>query len=83
MYVSFVNIFLVKNQCKERRLLVISGVVYDVGSFMDDHPGGKALLLSACGRDATADFKGAVHAHRLCATHILETLQVARASWIV
>ncbi|KAH9307249.1 hypothetical protein KI387_035160, partial [Taxus chinensis] len=41
--------------------LVIGGKVYDVTKFMDDHPGGDEVLLSATGKDATDDFEDVGH----------------------
>ncbi|KAJ8534577.1 hypothetical protein K7X08_016305 [Anisodus acutangulus] len=41
--------------------LVISGKVYDVTKFLDDHPGGDEVLLSATGNDATDDFEDVGH----------------------
>ncbi|CAL1367301.1 unnamed protein product [Linum trigynum] len=41
--------------------LVISGKVYDVSSFMEDHPGGEEVFLSATGKDATKDFEDVGH----------------------
>uniref|UniRef100_A0A2P2JXW4 Cytochrome b5 heme-binding domain-containing protein n=1 Tax=Rhizophora mucronata TaxID=61149 RepID=A0A2P2JXW4_RHIMU len=35
--------------------------VYDVTPFMDDHPGGDEVLLSATGKDATNDFEDVGH----------------------
>jgi cytochrome b involved in lipid metabolism len=36
--------------------IVISGIVYNVTSWMDDHPGGDDILLENGGKDATDAF---------------------------
>ncbi|KAJ8749498.1 hypothetical protein K2173_025693 [Erythroxylum novogranatense] len=41
--------------------VVINGKVYDVTKFLDDHPGGDEVLLSATGKDATDDFEDVGH----------------------
>ncbi|XP_057956963.1 cytochrome b5 [Malania oleifera] len=41
--------------------LIISGKVYDVTKFLEDHPGGDDVLLSATGKDATDDFEDVGH----------------------
>ncbi|SAM77719.1 related to CYB2-L-lactate dehydrogenase (cytochrome b2) [Ustilago bromivora] len=39
--------------------LVVEGGVYDVTSYLDSHPDGKAMLLKDAGKDATIAFKAA------------------------
>jgi len=44
--------------------IVVSGKVYDVTKYLDEHPGGDGLILCLAGRDATADFDEAGHTKR-------------------
>ncbi|KAI9112289.1 hypothetical protein K1719_016812 [Acacia pycnantha] len=41
--------------------LVINGKVYNVTKFLEDHPGGDDVLISATGKDATDDFEDVGH----------------------
>ncbi|KAI9182825.1 hypothetical protein LWI28_029208 [Acer negundo] len=41
--------------------LIISGKVYDVTPFLDDHPGGDEALINVTGKDATDDFDDVGH----------------------
>nr|BAJ93859.1 predicted protein [Hordeum vulgare subsp. vulgare] len=41
--------------------LIISGKVYDVTPYMEEHPGGDEVLLACTGKDATADFDDIGH----------------------
>lgn len=36
--------------------MAIEGNVYDVTQFLDEHPGGKKILLKNSGKDATSKF---------------------------
>ncbi|KAK8541580.1 hypothetical protein V6N13_137815 [Hibiscus sabdariffa] len=45
--------------------LVIGGKVYNVTKFLEDHPGGDEVLLSATGKDATDDFEDVGHSRAL------------------
>ncbi|KAI1811938.1 cytochrome b5-like heme/steroid binding domain-containing protein [Poronia punctata] len=47
----------VSEHCSPNDLwIIIRGRVYDVSSYLDDHPGGKDVLLQVSGGDATEDF---------------------------
>ena len=41
-----------------RALIAIAGVVHDVTDFISQHPGGKAMIKSGIGKDATSHFNG-------------------------
>eukprot|EP01012_Entosiphon_sulcatum_P022210 TRINITY_DN2712_c0_g1_i1.p1 TRINITY_DN2712_c0_g1~~TRINITY_DN2712_c0_g1_i1.p1 ORF type:complete len:131 (+),score=20.81 TRINITY_DN2712_c0_g1_i1:276-668(+) len=41
--------------------LIIDGQIYDVTSFLDDHPGGVDALVDIAGRDATDAFEAVGH----------------------
>lgn len=61
---------------KERALVAIGGVVHDVTHFIKDHPGGRTLISSAIGKDATAIFNGGVYLHSNAAHNLLSTMRV-------
>lgn len=46
---------------EENAWFVISNHVYDVSKFLDEHPGGKEVLLDVVGRDATNSFEDVGH----------------------
>lgn len=68
-----------KQQCSDgpRKLVLISGIVHDVTDFIDYHPGGRALISSGVGKDATAAFNGGVYKHHNAAHNLLATMRVA------
>lgn len=59
-----------------RALVAVAGVVHDVAGFIADHPGGKALISSGVGKDATAMFNGGVYNHSNAAHNLLSTMRV-------
>ncbi|KAB8237673.1 hypothetical protein ETB97_008006 [Aspergillus alliaceus] len=59
-----------------RGLVVIAGVVHDVTEFIKDHPGGKVMISSGIGKDATAMFNGGVYCHSNAAHNLLSTMRV-------
>ncbi|KAK6940534.1 Cytochrome b5-like heme/steroid binding domain [Dillenia turbinata] len=50
-----------EHNSREDCWLIIDGKVYDVTKFLDDHPGGDEVLISATGKDATDDFEDVGH----------------------
>ncbi|KAH0259568.1 putative delta-9 desaturase, partial [Aureobasidium melanogenum] len=66
-------------QCKNgRQLISVAGIVHDLGesNFVNDHPGGKAMIKSGIGKDATAMFNGGVYFHSNAAHNLLSTMRV-------
>ena len=59
-----------------KALVAIAGVIHDVTDFIKDHPGGKALISSAIGKDATSMFNGGVYQHSNAAHNLLSTMRV-------
>ena len=59
-----------------RALVAVAGVIHDVTAFIKDHPGGKALISSGIGKDATAIFNGGVYNHSNAAHNLLSTMRV-------
>jgi len=59
-----------------RGLIAVAGVVHDVTDFINEHPGGKSLIKSGLGKDATAMFNGGVYQHSNGAHNLLSTMRV-------
>jgi stearoyl-CoA desaturase (delta-9 desaturase) len=57
-------------------LIAVAGVVHNVSNFIKEHPGGKTLISSAIGKDATAMFNGGVYDHSNAAHNLLSTMSV-------
>ncbi|KAK0564224.1 stearoyl-CoA 9-desaturase [Tilletia horrida] len=63
-------------EAKSRPLIVVSGFIHDVGSFMDQHPGGRHLLQGKIGKDATTAFMGGIYDHSNAAHNLLSMMRV-------
>ncbi|EER41537.1 conserved hypothetical protein [Histoplasma capsulatum var. duboisii H88] len=61
---------------KKDLYVTIHDTVYDVSSFVDEHPGGEEVLLDVGGRDATDAFEDVGHSDE--AREILERLQIGK-----
>lgn len=59
-----------------KALIAIAGVIHDVTDFIKDHPGGRALIGSGIGKDATALFNGGVYNHSNAAHNLLSSMRV-------
>lgn len=65
-----------QHNSKEDCWVVIDGKVYDVSSYLDEHPGGDDVVLAATGKDATDDFEDAGHSES--AKELMETFCIAQ-----
>jgi stearoyl-CoA desaturase (delta-9 desaturase) len=65
-----------QEQSTKRPLVLISGFIHDVSSFLEDHPGGRHLLAKNIGRDATTAFFGGVYNHSNAAHNLLAMMRV-------
>ncbi|EGX47278.1 hypothetical protein AOL_s00088g54 [Orbilia oligospora ATCC 24927] len=59
-----------------KALIAVAGVIHDVSDFIKDHPGGKAMIKSGIGKDATAMFNGGVYNHSNAAHNLLSTMRI-------
>ncbi|CAI7677388.1 unnamed protein product [Penicillium pancosmium] len=59
-----------------KALIAIAGVIHDVTGFIKDHPGGRALISSGIGKDATSLFNGGVYNHSNAAHNLLSSMRV-------
>nr|QWJ73357.1 Cytochrome B5 isoform C [Isatis tinctoria] len=50
-----------RHKCKNDCWILIHGKVYDISSFIDEHPGGDNVILAVTGKDASADFDDVGH----------------------
>jgi stearoyl-CoA desaturase (delta-9 desaturase) len=63
---------------KGAKLVVVDGIVHDVASFIENHPGGIKILEGKIGKDATMAFNGSVYRHSKAARNIAAMLRVSR-----
>jgi len=59
-----------------RKWIVINNIIHDVADFIEDHPGGKALIKSGLGKNMTDAFTGGVYDHSNAARNLLSTMRV-------
>lgn len=59
-----------QKQSETRALVAVAGFIHDVSSFVDEHPGGRHLVVKMIGRDATTAFFGGVYDHSNAAHNV-------------
>ncbi|KAH8830084.1 delta 9-fatty acid desaturase [Flagelloscypha sp. PMI_526] len=65
-----------EEQAVTRSLVLVSGFIHDVGSFMGEHPGGEHMIKKYIGKDATTAFFGGVYDHSNAAHNLLAMKRV-------
>lgn len=60
------------------QLVIVDGLVHDVGDFVEEHPGGSRLLAAGIGRDVSKSFHGLVYGHSNAARNLLSNFRIAR-----
>jgi stearoyl-CoA desaturase (delta-9 desaturase) len=56
--------------------ILIEGVIYDVSTFIDEHPGGAQFIKLSIGKDITTAFNGGVYDHSNGARSLLTTMRI-------
>ena len=67
------TLLVVQEESKIRTLILVSGFIHDVSSFLDEHPGGRLLLIKSSGMDMTASFFGGIYSHSNAAHNVRRT----------
>lgn len=68
-----------KHNLKSDCWIIINGGVYDVTSYLQDHPGGSYTIMDNAGKDATYDFENVFrHLHSAKANALKEDFLVGR-----
>ncbi|KAF5366274.1 hypothetical protein D9758_005668 [Tetrapyrgos nigripes] len=65
-----------QEESETRVLIVVSGFIHDVSSFIDRHPGGVSLLIRSSGKDMTAAFFGGIYNHSNAAHNLLSMMRI-------
>lgn len=68
--------FQTESKTSGRSLIAIGGFIHDVTDFIEEHPGGYAMIRHRLGKDASAAFAGGVYSHSNAAHNLLSMLRV-------
>ncbi|PVV02737.1 hypothetical protein BB560_002806 [Smittium megazygosporum] len=60
----------------KKKWLIIENSIYDISSFIENHPGGKAIISSGIGKDMTEAFNGGVYNHHTVARNLLRQFRI-------
>ncbi|KAI0305122.1 delta9-fatty acid desaturase [Multifurca ochricompacta] len=66
----------VQEQSQRRPLILVAGFIHDVSTFIEEHPGGRHLLVKNIGKDASTAFFGGVYDHSNAAHNLLSMMRV-------
>jgi cytochrome b5 len=58
---SFPMVEVARHSTEKDCWMVVNGLVYDVTSFLEEHPGGEDIMVDSSGRDATREFEDVGH----------------------
>ncbi|KAH9974014.1 delta9-fatty acid desaturase [Lactifluus volemus] len=65
-----------QEQSQKRPLVLVAGYIHDVSAFIEEHPGGRHLLVKNIGKDASTAFFGGVYDHSNAAHNLLSMMRV-------
>ncbi|KAJ6598464.1 delta 9-fatty acid desaturase protein [Mycena vulgaris] len=65
-----------EQESKKRPLILVSGFIHDVSSFLEQHPGGATYLTRNSGIDVTAAFFGGTYRHSNAAHNLMSMMRV-------
>ncbi|KAH9996219.1 delta 9-fatty acid desaturase protein [Russula vinacea] len=65
-----------QEQSQKRPLILVAGYIHDVSTFIEEHPGGRHLLVKNIGKDASTAFFGGVYDHSNAAHNLLSMMRV-------
>jgi stearoyl-CoA desaturase (delta-9 desaturase) len=74
--VPFLTVCAVQEESKTRPLILVSGFIHDVSTFLEQHPGGTTYLTKNSGIDMTASFFGGIYRHSTAAHNVAKSIRL-------